>query len=63
MLHGYLSIYQAPPNHNVASPVILEDEETNTPSIEAPAVFPSLDAAVESTAELNQPTGPPNQEA
>jgi hypothetical protein len=43
--------------------VILEDDETNTPSIEAPAVSLSLDAVVESPAELNEPTGPPNQEA
>lgn len=38
--------------------MILEDDETNSPSIEAAVVSPSIDAAIESTNEVNKLTGP-----
>lgn len=45
------------------SPVILEDDEMNTPSIEAAAMLASADVGIESSLELKKPTSHVNQEA
>lgn len=42
---------------------MLEDDETSSPSVEAAAVPASVDADIESTAELSKPTDPLSQEA
>jgi hypothetical protein len=42
---------------------MLEDDETNTPSVAAAAVPASVDPNIESTAELSKPTDPLSQEA
>ena len=43
--------------------MILEDDEMNTPSIEAAAMLASADVGIESSLELKKPTSHVNQEA
>lgn len=43
--------------------MILEDDELNSPSLEANDVSASVHAGTDSTFELNRPTDPPNREA